>query len=197
MPERDDDGAGQRREIDHELGLEALVHVMQHVGEHEPALGVGVDDLDGLAGHRVDDVARALRLAVRHVLDEADGADRHSTLALRAASACIRPTTQAAPAMSPFMSSMLAAGLIEMPPVSKHTPLPMKATGASPFLPPFQRMITHAAFVLGALADAEQRVHAELLHRRDVEHLDLDAELLQAERRGARIPPGRGRSPAR
>ena len=44
--------------------------------------------------------------------------------------------------MSPFMSSMPAAGLIEMPPVSKQTPLPMKATGASPFLPPFQRMIT-------------------------------------------------------
>ena len=44
--------------------------------------------------------------------------------------------------MSPFMSSMLAAPLIEMPPVSKQTPLPTKATGASPFLPPFQRMIT-------------------------------------------------------
>ena len=39
------------------------------------------------------------------------------------------PTTQAAPAMSPFMSSMPAAPLIEMPPVSKVTPLPMKATG--------------------------------------------------------------------
>ena len=64
------------------------------------------------------------------------------TRALRAASACISPTTQAAPAMSPFMSSMPAAGLIEMPPVSKHTPLPMNATGAAPFLPPFQRMIT-------------------------------------------------------
>ncbi len=51
------------------------------------------------------------------------------TFALRAASACIRPTTQAAPPMSPFMSSMLAAALIEMPPVSKQTPLPMKATG--------------------------------------------------------------------
>ena len=44
--------------------------------------------------------------------------------------------------MSPFMSSMPCAGLIEMPPVSKHTPLPMKATGGSPFLPPFQRMTT-------------------------------------------------------
>src|SRR5664280_2442718 len=56
------------------------------------------------------------------------------TRALRAASACSRPTTQAAPAMSPFMSSMEAAGLIEMPPVSKQTPLPMKATGAAPLV---------------------------------------------------------------
>jgi len=31
---------------------------------------------------------------------------------------------------------MLPAGLIEMPPVSKHTPLPTKATGCSPRLPP-------------------------------------------------------------
>ena len=44
--------------------------------------------------------------------------------------------------MSPFMSSMLAAGLIEMPPVSKQTPLPMNATGSAPFLPPFQRITT-------------------------------------------------------
>ena len=73
------------------------------------------------------------------------------TLALRAASACIRPTTQAAPPMSPFMSSMPAAALIEMPPVSKQTPLPMKATGCSPFLPPFQRMIDHAARLRRAL----------------------------------------------
>ena len=36
------------------------------------------------------------------------------TFALRAASACRSPTTQAAPPMSPFMSSMPAAGLIEI-----------------------------------------------------------------------------------
>ena len=51
------------------------------------------------------------------------------TFALRPASACISPTTQAAPPMSPFISSMLAAPLMEMPPVSKQTPLPTKATG--------------------------------------------------------------------
>ena len=87
--------------------------------------------------------------------------------------------TQAAPAMSPFMSSMPAAGLIEMPPVSKHTPLPMKATGASPFLPPFQRITTTRLVARRALPDAEQRVHAELLQRGHVEHLDRDAGFLE------------------
>ena len=33
-------------------------------------------------------------------------------------------------------------GLIEMPPESKHTPLPMNATGAASGAPPRQRMIT-------------------------------------------------------
>ena len=51
------------------------------------------------------------------------------------------PDQQAAPAMSPFMSSMLAAGLIEMPPVSKHTPLPMNAM-ARVRLAAFHRMMT-------------------------------------------------------
>ena len=37
------------------------------------------------------------------------------------------PMTAAAPAMSDFISSMLAAGLMEMPPVSKVMPLPTRA----------------------------------------------------------------------
>ena len=56
-------------------GLKRSCAVPEHVGQHEPAFGVGVDDLDGLAGHRGDDVAGTLRIAVGHVLDEADDAD--------------------------------------------------------------------------------------------------------------------------
>ena len=60
------------------------------------------------------------------------------TLALRVASTCIRPATAAAPPMSPFISSMPSAGLRLMPPLSKQTPLPTKASGwafgsAAPF----------------------------------------------------------------
>ena len=70
-----------------------------------------------------------------------------STLALRPARAFISPTTVPAPLMSHFMSSMPAEGFSEMPPVSKVTPLPTKATGALAFLPAFpvtpcQRMTT-------------------------------------------------------
>ena len=53
------------------------------------------------------------------------------TLALRAASAYIAPTTAAAPPMSVIISSMPSAGLRLMPPVSKQTPLPTKAIGAA------------------------------------------------------------------
>ena len=44
------------------------------------------------------------------------------------------PSTLAAPHMSNFISSISAAGLIEMPPVSNVTPLPTSATGGSPRL---------------------------------------------------------------
>ena len=51
------------------------------------------------------------------------------TLASRPASAFINPMTTPAPPISHFMSSIPADGLIEMPPVSKVTPLPTKAIG--------------------------------------------------------------------
>ena len=101
------------------------------------------------------------------------------TFALRAASACISPVTAAAPPMSPFMSSMPAAGLIELPPVSNTTPLPTKATGLSLALPPFHCMTTRRGGARRALRDAEQRAHAELLHLLLGQDLDLDAELLE------------------
>ena len=56
-------------------GLKRSWRVPERVGEHEPAFGVGVDDLDGLPGHGFHDVAGALGVAVGHVFDEADDAD--------------------------------------------------------------------------------------------------------------------------
>ena len=62
-------------------------------------------------------------------------------LALRSASVRITPATTPAPPMSIVISSIPAAGLIEMPPVSKVTPLPTRATGASS-PPPFHCITT-------------------------------------------------------
>src|SRR5579859_240808 len=62
-------------EIDHEFRLELLGDVPKHVREHQSALGIGVDDFDGLAGHRRHDIAGTLGIAIRHVFDEADRTD--------------------------------------------------------------------------------------------------------------------------
>ena len=56
-------------------GLNFSRAYVQRVGEHQAPLGVGVDDLDRLAGHRGQDVARPDGAAARHVLDQADHAD--------------------------------------------------------------------------------------------------------------------------
>ena len=64
-------------------------------------------------------------------------------LALRPAIRAMAPVTAPAPPMSHFMSSMPPAGFSEMPPVSKHTPLPISATGAWP-LGPFIQVMTRS-----------------------------------------------------
>src|SRR3546814_8529848 len=51
LAERDDDGPGQRRQIDHQAGLEAVLGVPQRVGEQEPSLSIGVEDLDRSEEH--------------------------------------------------------------------------------------------------------------------------------------------------
>ncbi len=49
-----------------------------------------------------------------------------ATLGLRAAMAFMAPSTAAEPAMSLFMAPMPSAGLMEMPPESKVSPLPTR-----------------------------------------------------------------------
>ena len=58
------------------------------------------------------------------------------TGAFMPASARIAPSTDPAPDMSNFISSISPAGLSEMPPVSKVMPLPTSASGLLPFAAP-------------------------------------------------------------
>jgi hypothetical protein len=113
------------------VGAAKSLGVVQAVGEHEAAFGVGVDDLDRLAGHCGEDVARFVGAAVGHVFRGADDADDLDGLGLSRAMACMAPIIAAAPAMSYFIFSMPSAGLMEMPPVSKVMPLPTKAHNRS------------------------------------------------------------------
>ena len=99
--------------------------------------------------------------------------------------------------MSPFMSSMPPPGLIEMPPVSKVTPLPTKASGLPSTPPPRQRITTTRDSWAEPLADAEEGPHPDRLERRKIEDLDLDAEARQLRRAAGEIRSGRERSAAR
>ena len=89
--------------------------------------------------------------------------------------------------MSHFMSPMPAAGLIEMPPVSNVTPLPMKATGAAAGGAAAMLHDDDAGRPDAALRDPEQRAHAELAHAVLVEHLDREAERGSEAARSARV----------
>ena len=82
--------------------------------------------------------------------------------------------------MSPFISSMPAEGLIEIPPKSKQTPLPTTAIGFVRFdRAPFHRIATRRLSRADPRPDREQRVHPQFAHRLLVERLHVDAELLQ------------------
>ena len=98
----------------------------QRVAEQHPALGVGVGDLDGRAAVHGDDVTGAG--GGPDTMFSAIGA-KAVTLTGRPSRAMARVAamTLAAPAMSPFMSTMLEEGLMVRPPESKVTPLPTSA----------------------------------------------------------------------
>ena len=55
------------------------------------------------------------------------------------------PSTAAAPDMSYFMSSMLCDGLIEMPPESKVTPFPSRASGGASPAPVYWRAMNRGS----------------------------------------------------
>ena len=50
------------------------MNIPQHVGQHEAAFGIGVQNGDGLAGHGFDNIAWSLRLAINGVFNHANGA---------------------------------------------------------------------------------------------------------------------------
>jgi hypothetical protein len=130
----DDAGTGERGDVHHHGRLEAL-GIGQRIAQDEAAFGVGVEDLDGLARQALDHVTGFDGAAAGQVLAGRDDADEVD-LGLQLATARRVPSTLAAPPMSYFISSISAAGLSEMPPLSKVMPLPTSTTGATPLAAP-------------------------------------------------------------
>ena len=80
MAEGDDASAGERGGVD-QVGCSELAGVGETVGQDKPAFGIGVDNLNGLAGfvggegHGRLHVAGFLRSSGRHVFRRADHRD--------------------------------------------------------------------------------------------------------------------------
>ena len=121
--------AGQRGQVDQHVRARAASHgVRQRVGEHQPALGVGVGGLAGGAAVVPDDVAGAERRAADHVLRqrrERGDPDRQVAARPRRGWRPRRRRRRPCPCAS---ASSPSRGLIEMPPVSKVMPLPTSTT---------------------------------------------------------------------
>ncbi len=101
-----------------------------------------------------------------------------ATGALRRASATMTPATAAAPAISPFMSSMPWLGLIEMPPeVEAHAladkdKIALAVCALRRAVPPQNDSCGRLG---AALPDGEHRIHAERFERAFIQDLDLEA----------------------
>ena len=75
MAERDDDRPRQGGQIDHARRVEAVLGVPHHIGQDQTPLGIGIDHLDRVALHRCHHIARPLRRAGGHILDQTDQTD--------------------------------------------------------------------------------------------------------------------------
>src|SRR5262249_17228305 len=128
--------------------------------------------------HGGDDIARALRPAIGHVLHDTDRADR---VDFRFARGERMHEADHARGSRHIAFHVLHAGRgLDRNAAGIETDAFADAgarRGAARVAVPAHD--DRAALVLGALADAEQRVHAELLHLLDAEYLDDGAEFFQ------------------
>ena len=169
--------ARQRRQINHELRLETFLRVPQRIGQNETAFSIRIQHFNRLTRHGGHNIAGALCIAIGHIFNQTDNPDCID-LCFARSQRSIRPVTAAAPPISPFMSSIPPAGLMEIPPVSKHTPLPINATGCLTGRP-IPLHDNHLTGVHTALPDTEQRPHAQFFHLRFAQHFYFHTQFTQ------------------
>ncbi len=171
------------------FGLELLLRVGERVGEHTRRPSASVFSTS-MVWPDIDLTTSSGRCALPEgMFSTKPMTPTALTRAFRAASACIVPTTAAAATHVALHAHHAGAWLErERPPESKHTPLRRRRRWARPFFAraPFQCMTTSWPLALAALAHAQKRAHAELLHLRFAEDLDLHAELAELRLGAAR-----------
>ena len=180
--ERHDAGAGQRGEIDHLVRLDLGIRVRDRVGQREPALGVGVADLDRRAVHRLQHVARADRRTRRHVLgrgDEPVDLDRRLQIGERT-----HDTQHGGGARHVVLHAQHALGRLEIEtagverdPLADDRDLLARSRRCI-------REMNEARRLLAARRHAQEGAHAELLALGAVQDFDGEALLLGQIGRG-------------
>ena len=169
-------GAGECGDVHHGRRLELLVDIGEGIAEDETAFGIGVENLDGLARHRLHDIAGSGGRATGHVFGRGDHAD-HIALEAHLRDGMHHPQYGG------------GARHVVLHFVHLGRWLERNATGVEGDALAHQ----HQGCILGgatvvlehdelwrlnrALGHGQQRVHAELLHGRAVEHLGLEPEL--------------------
>ena len=98
-----------------------------------------------------------------------------TTLIFRPISATARnvPSTEPAPHMSYFISSMPSPGFSEMPPVSNVMPLPTSTTGAALAAPPWYCSTMNWGGSTEPRRDRQERAHLQRFELLLAEHFDL------------------------
>ena len=195
LSERHHDGSRQSRQIDQQFRLVFGIYIMQHVGKDETPLGVGVDDLDGLTGHRLENIARPICIAARHILHQPDGAD-HIDLGVPHRQRMHQPD-HAGRARHVALHVLHTGGLLDRDAtrIETHT-FTHKGHRRSAAFTAVPAHDDGAALMRGTLTDGEQRPHAEPRHRRRVERFDHHAEFAQSGGAAAN-PPDKARSRVR
>ncbi len=175
VAEGDDDGAGERGEIDHPARVVGFLRVPEHVGEHEAAFGVGVEHLDRLAAGAAHHVAGALGGAGRHVFHQPDQA--HGVDARLAAGEGGHQADHGASAGHVPLHVFHAGGGLDADAAGIEGDA-LADEGDRLFAAAALPVHDHHARRLGAaLADAEQRAEAQRLQLGLAVHFDFQAEI--------------------
>src|SRR5262249_12608251 len=138
-------------------------------------LGVGVDHFDGLPRHALDDVARPLGVAAWHVLDQ--GADAHDIDPRLARGEQAHGAGDGPRATHVPLHVFHAAGRLQRDAagVEAHA-LADQRNGLLRLGPVHPAHHQELRIALAALTNAQQGVHAELLHLGLAQDLDLDSD---------------------